>query len=428
MKKIKLLIALISMLVILSSCTISNFDTNSLLTPPQMNAANEQIQNALAAVVGENFSLVYPKSGSFQNAVITVDITGDGQKEALCFYSTAGDKNVSFTILKHSNNKWQSYGVSQSQSATGVDCVNFFDYNGDGQKEIIIGWQYLLGEEKALEIFEILGDGQINSVYTGLYTAIAVFEKNIVSLSRNATVNTTTATLIGNGATGVSVIGTAVLNNAVSAITSVQSAKISDDLNAVFVDEQLESGLFVSELLTVSKLGDISNASVLAGALTTRNLPITCTDVNGDGVPDIPVEKLFPSYENAGKVETLSYIDWYDVNSVEPKLIMSAYTSANEKIIIQLDNSWQGQITVKKDAATDRQIHFYMLSDEGDVPMFTFRVFSQQEFSEDLKSLGWAVIEKSNENVYAFKQYTSELADNFKVDTARFTNMFKLIS
>jgi len=428
MKKIKLFIALISLLVLLSSCTISNFDTNALLSPPQMNAANEQIQKALASAVGEGFSLVYPKSGVYQNAVVTYDITGDGQKEALCFYTTDSDKNVSFTILKKDENKWKSYGMSQSQSATGIDCVNFFDYNDDGHKEIVIGWQYLLGDEKALEIFTISGEGQITSAFTGLYTALAVFEENIITLSRNATANTATASIIGLGSTGVSVTGTAALNNSVSAIVSVQTAKLGDGINAVFVDEQLESGLFVSELVTVSKLGDISNATALTGAITTRNSPITCTDVNGDSIPDIPVEKLFPSYENAGKVETLSYIDWYAVNENEPKLIMSAYTSVNEKFIIELDSSWQGHITVQKDAATDRQIHFYMQGDESNIPMFTVRVFSQQEFSEDLKSLGWSAIEKSNENVYAFRQYTSELPDTFKVDTARFANMFKLIS
>ncbi len=428
MKKIKLLVALICALLLLSSCTISKFDTNALLSPPQMNAANQQIQKALATAVGEGFSLVYPKSGNYQNAVVTVDITGDGQKEALCFYTTDSNKNVSFTILKQDGQKWQTYGMSQSQSATAVDCVNFFDHDGDGQKEIVIGWQYLIGDEKALEIFTISDDGQITSVFTGLYTALVVFENNIVSLSRNATSNTASASLIATGVTGISVTGTAALNNDVSAIINVQSAKISGNINAVFIDEQLANGLFVSELLTVSKTGDISNASVVSGVVTKRNSTVTCTDVNADGVPDIPVERLFPSYENAGKVETLSYIDWYDVNSIEPKLIMNAYTSANEKFIIKLDSSWLGHITVQKDPATDRQIHFYMLGDEGNVPMFTVRVFSQQEFSEDMTSLGWSLIEKSNENVYAFRQYSSELPEGFKVDTNLFKNLFKLIS
>ncbi len=427
MKKSRLFISLLCALVLLSSCTISNFDTNALLTPPQMNAANQQIQKALASALGEGFSLVYPKNGSYQNAVVTFDITGDGQKEALCFYTTGSDKKINFTILTRDNNKWQSYGTSQSQSATAVDCVNFFDSNGDGKKEIVVGWQYLLGDEKALEIFSISADGNIESVFTGLYSALVTFEKNIVSFSRNTTSNTATATLIG-GTTGVGIIGTAALNNSVSAIINVQSAAVSNDANAVFVDEQLDSGLFASELLTVSKSGDILNVSAASGTLTTRNSAVVCTDVNADGVPDIPVEKLFPSYENAGKVETLAYIDWYNVKSGEPSLIMSAYTSANEKFIISLPAAWKDRITVHKDAITDRQIHFYMLGDEGDVPMFSVRVFSQQEFSEDIKSLGWSLIEKSNENVYAFRQSAGELPDDFKVDTARISELFKLVS
>ncbi len=428
MKKSRLLIALLCVLTLLSSCTISNFDANTLLAPPQMNAANSQIQKALSTAVGGSYSLVYPKTGNFQNAIITVDITGDGQKEAVCFYTAGTDKKISFTILKHQNNKWETYGVSQSQSASAIDCVNFFDASGDGKKEIVIGWQYLSGDEKALEVFEC-SENSIQSAFTGLYTNLVVFERNIVTISRNATGNTASATLIGKSMTGISVIGTAALNNAITGIINVQGAALNDGVNAVFVDEQLESGVFVSELLTVSQFGDISNVSVTMGTVTTRNSTVTCTDVNGNGVPDIPVEKLFPSYENAGKVETLSYIDWYDVTTKEPTLIMSAYTSANENFIIELPKEWLGVITVQKDAATDRQIHFYMQGDESNIPMFSVRVFSQQEFSEDVQSLGWSDIEKSNENVYAFKQNNSEeLPDGFKVDAERFTGMFKLIS
>ncbi len=428
MKKIKLFIALMCITVLLSSCTISQFDTNALLKPPQMNSANQQIQNALASAVGEGFSLVYPKSGNYQNAVVTVDITGDGNKEAVCFYTSDSDKDISFTILKQDDNKWKNYGKSQSQTATAIDYVNFFDYNGDGQKEIVIGWQYLLGDEKALEVFEISSNGKIKSVYTGLYTALVVFENNIVSLSRNAASNTALATLIGAGPTGISVIGTAALNNDVSAIINVQSAKLQNKSNAVFIDEQLASGLFVSELVTISEKGDISNASVVSGVATQRNAPVICTDVNADNVPDIPVERLLPSYENNDKVETLSYIDWYDVSATKPSLIMSAYTSANEKFLIEFKPSWVGNIIVQKDPANDRQIHFYKLGDDKNVPMFTVRVFSQQEFSEDIKSLGWSAVEKSNENVYAFRQYSSDLQDDFNVSVETFKNLFKLIS
>ncbi len=428
MKKSRLFIALVCILTLLSSCTISNFDANALLTPPQMNAANSQIQKALSAAVGGSFSLVYPKTGNYQNAIITVDITGDGQKEAVCFYIVGNDQKISFTILKQQNNKWETYGVSQSQSASAIDCVNFFDASGDGKKEIVIGWQYLSGDEKALEVFTCT-ENSIESAFTGLYTSLVVFERNIVTISRNATGNTASATLIGHSMTGVSVIGTAALNNAITGIINIQGATLTEGTNAVFIDEQLESGMFVSELLTVSKFGDISNVTATMGSVTTRNSTVTCTDVNADGVPDIPVEKLFPSYENAGKVETLAYIDWYDVHEKEPSLIMSAYTSANENFIIELPKEWVGAITAQRDAATDRQVHFYMQGDEGNVPMFSVRVFSQQEFSEDIQSLGWSPIEKSNENVYAFKQNNSEgLPEGFKVDAARFTGMFKLIS
>ena len=425
MKKTRFIAVLICLLVCLSSCRISNFDTDALLTPPQMNAANQQIQKALAAAVGSTYELVYPKSGIYQNAIVSVDINGNGTNEAICFYTAGQDKKVSFTVLENIDGSWLAKSMITSQSES-VDFIDFFDYNSDGAKELVIGWQYLLGEEKALEVFEY-SNANLSSAYTGLYSNCIVFDNSLVLISRNTTGKTATASIIGKRSKSVDVIGTASLNSSISSIVSVQSSKIGD-YSAIFIDEQLENQLYSTEVLTVSQNGDLTNISAEITALTTRKSPVRCMDINKDGIIDTPVEKAFSSYTIDDKTENLYYFEWYGIDqNGSLSRLFNAYVGSNEQFIIKLDDKWSGSITVQKDKVNDREIDFYMIGDEKNELMFSFRIFSQQEFSDEIRALGWIQVAGENENVYAFKPEQVVTDKYFVVDQQKFTQLFELL-
>ncbi len=428
MRKIKLFAVIALVALSLSSCKLSSFDTTTILTAPQMNAANQEIQKSLALSVGEAFELVYPRFGNYQNAIVTIDINGNGENEAICFYTTSQDQKVNFTVLETHGGEWHSHSMSHSQSAAQIDRVDFFDYNGDGIKEIVVGWQYTSGEEKALEIFEYGKDSKLKSLYTGLYNNLVVFENSVVAISKNATGKTASATLVGKKGSSVGIVGTAALNNAISGIINVQQSILDDKYKVIFVDEQLENSMFTTEIISVNSKGDISNISAQFNAITSRNTPIICTDVNGDSIPDIPIEKKFPSYKNADKTENLYYVDWYGISSDGAKRIVSAYTSTNEQFLLAFPDKWVDNITVQKDSSSDRQINFFMLADDEKIPMFSLRVFSRQEFLNDIINLGWQSFYESDENVYAFKSDSSQLPEEFTVDINLITQLFKILS
>ena len=107
---------------------------------------------------------------------------------------------------------------------------------------------------------------------------------------------------------------------------------------------------------------------------------------------------------------------------------MQLGAAINEKFILQLDDAWTDKITVQKDKASDRQIHFYQLSESGNIPMFSVRVFSHQEFSDDIKNQGWISVAEQGENVYAYRERAADgLSEEFKVDIIKFKKLFKLL-
>lgn len=430
-KKI-VLAALLSLTLLLSSCKTVGLDSDRLLTPPQMNAADREILSAIDSV-SSSYKLIYPKSGSYQTAVTSVDLTGDDKNEAICFYLDGNNKTVSVIVLESIDESWTVKGKSDSR-ANAVDRVNFCDLNGDGIKEIVIGWQFQSGEEKAIEIFGFGTDTALKSLYTGMYNNFIAFNDSVVVISRNTSGTTASASLIGRSGNTVSILSTVALNNSIVSFVSVQSGQLSDSRRIVYIDEQLKNLMYTTEVLTIEKTGELSRSPDDISTKTMRTRAYRCLDINDDKLPDIPVEKNFPVYERNNQQENLTYVEWHVYDGTSLEFLKTAYTSLNEQFMIELPKDWIDNITIQRDSDTERAVHFYYIGkdnqtvDAAPIPMFSIRVFSQQEYSDTVQSLGWQTISTSSENVYTFRSDNSELPPQFAVDKDTVSALFKLLS
>ena len=430
-KKI-VLAALLSLTLLLSSCKTVGLDSDRLLTPPQMNAADREILSAIDSV-SSSYKLIYPKSGSYQTAVTSVDLTGDDKNEAICFYLDGNNKTVSVIVLESIDESWTVKGKSDSR-ANAVDRVNFCDLNGDGIKEIVIGWQFQSGEEKAIEIFGFGTDTALKSLYTGMYNNFIAFNDSVVVISRNTSGTTASASLIGRSGKTVAIVNTVALNNSIVSFVSVQSGQLSDSRRIVYIDEQLKNLMYTTEVLTIEKTGELSRSPDDISTKTMRTRAYRCLDINDDKLPDIPVEKNFPVYERNNQQENLTYVEWHVYDGTSLEFLKTAYTSLNEQFMIELPKDWIDNITIQRDSDTERAVHFYYIGkdnqtvDAAPIPMFSIRVFSQQEYSDTVQSLGWQTISTSSENVYTFRSDNSELPPQFAVDKDTVSALFKLLS
>ena len=424
MKKTGVTFLIVLLMFTLGSCRMLEFDSDALLTPPQMNAADRDLLRAVDSV-SSSYILAYPKSGSYQNAITSFDIDGDGENEAICFYTDGSEKTVKFIVLEMSDGKW-SVKATGSSGASAVERMSFCDIDGDGVNELIIGWQFLSGEEKALEIFGFDRDEEMKSLYTGMFNNFLVFDDKVVIISRNTGRKTASASVVGKGQSGVSVLTTATLNNSITSFINVQSGELNDSKRAIFIDEQLENLSYTTEVLTLGEKGELIGSPEDVSIMTTRTRAYVCTDINGDKRLDLPVERPLPEYVRAGVTENLSYVDWYGFDGTATSLILSGYVSVNEQFMIVLPDAWIGNITVQRDPEAERTVRFFAQTDAGNSPMFSVRVFSQQEFSEVIKDTGWTVISNSGENVYTYKN--DGAPEGFETSAEQITEAFILLT
>ena len=167
MKKLFCLFFAACMCLCLCSCALFSSDTEELIAPPQLSGDMSPIKSALEKSAPKGYSLKYPSAGNRRSAVILEDINGDGLKEAFAFYSTDGDEltKMHINMIAYDNNAWESVCTAEV-TAGGVEKVEFCDIDGDGIKEIAVGWEIFGSGEKKLAVYidEIKGIGAVTEI------------------------------------------------------------------------------------------------------------------------------------------------------------------------------------------------------------------------------------------------------------------------
>ena len=115
MKKLFLLLLSCLLTLSLSGCQFPAFDSDSLMNPPKAAGDGQEIQEALDRVLGTDYTLRYPRSGTNRSAIIRADLDADDIEEALVFYRTAADTSgARLSVMdKNDADEWNvTYSIS----------------------------------------------------------------------------------------------------------------------------------------------------------------------------------------------------------------------------------------------------------------------------------------------------------------------------
>ncbi len=297
MKKIKRmgLLLLLSAVLCLTGCGY-DASVEELFALPRMAEGYTDLAQQLNDLINQGYEYASPTGGRNIQSVQMADLDGDGRQEALVFMRRSSDeKPLKIFVFRMEEENYQLYCTIES-SGTAVDSVYYQDLNGDGRRELVVGWR-------------ISADVQTVAAYT-------VAREPVVLMSSGYT-RFTIQDLNGDGVPSLLVLRTSedglpvaefygwqdeqmgiayrcTLSSTMASLSrgSLLSGRIDEDTPAMFITGVDEQGVAVTDILIFrAEVGLVNvalsgSSGVSAAAFPYRQL--SPQDIDGDGCIEIP--------------------------------------------------------------------------------------------------------------------------------------------
>ncbi len=309
MKKIfSVVCILLAVCIMFSSCGSVDIirPVSALLSPPLYYEEYEDLVEAFNAIVGKGALLCSPQKGNLKSAIYVEDIDSDGETEALIFYKAGADETVvRMHYFDTASGKWVSNGDFNGYGNE-VESAVVDDMDGDGFKELIITWSisgvssnnimsvyratYMTGHFKEIsnetcvlcEVVDLDGDLKKEIFYISQSNTSGVIQKTAKALRLS----------------GDSVVhmGETKIDPNIISYLSVKTEKASGDSPLkIYLDALKGENSMITELIYWDNnkkelVAPLLDPDTMSNNVTLRFEPISSSDVNNDGVIDIPVQ------------------------------------------------------------------------------------------------------------------------------------------
>lgn len=413
-KRLSVLALCFCLCFMLCSCDlISSFGNRPLTSPPVLFEKQEELINALKTSVGEQIDMVHPSTGDNRSAFMLADIDSDGIDEAIAFYRPAIENAAidvaHINILKNDAEGWSSICDIVGESA-GIDRVSIGTFYG--KKCLVIGWALMRDKEKTLVCYSVSGKTPSRD-YTAGYVEFAVgdfWSQNegdeliTVNYTQNGEklvqpVQEARLVTVDNGS--FSVKSTTPLDMRVTGYKRCIAGKYNQTDYAYFLDGVLDAANVNTQILTVNERGQIQNPLLKDGQTHTDNIHKATqltTDVNGDGILEVPYQTAVLGYENLPESEQIYKTVWHHLENGELRKSDIMYISPLG-VRITIPKELDGKVTLRSFSAQS-QITFYEYEgtlEKSQNELFSIRVFDKEVYEEDkafevLKSNDYTVV------------------------------------
>lgn len=358
MKRILRCAALLLAALCLCGCS-AGVNVDTILTPPKLSAEQEQIYQALKDATGSGISLKYPKSGSYLSAFIVANIDADPENEAIVFYEKSSvpalNSGLRINVLDCIDGKWLSV-CDRSAEGSEIEKVVISKLGDSSRTNIIVGYSTANQSEKYVSIYSY-SNSYLDLTFSRSY---AVFDISTPPEGKNPDL------LLLGAATATEQAFAAVyrldseglyheyryrFNDSYTDYNQLIYGNLSGSNGLLYVDAASGTAELRTEILCMQQ-EQLVNQLERCGksvAETARRTGLSSIDIDGDGIPEIPVQSVFRGYEDAAESEQILETRWLMMEDDKLFTEHYSYYNVNDGYAFLLPEQWVGRVTVVKD-------------------------------------------------------------------------------
>lgn len=414
-----------------SGCNIKISSVEGLMRPPKLGGESSYLQTAFEESVGESVLMKTPVSGDNRSSYMIYDVDKDGVDEGLVFYSIPGvDDNAYVSIFKQIDDAWSLVSSIKGRGEEIYE-VDFADINGDGQYEIAISWTSFGGaDNKATNSFSssdrILtiygyGGSSVTLIITESFTNMLLGDLNgdgaeelfLVNLDLSNQENRTVGRILSfNGEYTV-------VKDENFALTGIIDVFNMTTDNYV-VDEKSHSRIFldggISETGIITEVIDVEHdtfqislplyeSNISEKSLTIRNIRTFCTDIDGDGIVEIPTPEALPGGvridDEEGNRSQLNLTVWSELDGEQLTVDKKSLLNSAYGYMFDFPDDWLEVISAVYNN-NNATLTFYELNEEGELAneLFSLRAFSELKWEDN--NYGYSKLAEHGAFVYGY--------------------------
>lgn len=461
---------LMALTLVLSGCFFRS--PEELYQSPERSADYENLTQKIREVKGklaqeygvtevEDTSVL---SGDNTALIQLQDMDGDGQREtAVTFFRVPGAEKPQ-KIFFFTKGEDDIYTVSAMLEGDGsaIYRVDYADLDGSGYKEVVVSWQmstgaYLLGVYSveapmsrsrlqmansskngaaSVQNDDLRGSEWMTTAYGDyILTDIDQDSRTEVAIVRiDPSLTNSGVDVYGWKDSAFKKLSTAPLSTGVVSVGrgGVEENFINGDppVRALYVSSELSDGSHVVDVIAYQQ-GKLTNISLapetgISRETLSRYVDLEPSDVNGDGVLELPQPSPLPGQEDS-TASDYWLIDWYQYDSSGQCIeVCTTYHNVTDGWYLIIPDTWKDCITISRyDAISgQRAVIFYHLEGSGDPsPFLVIYKFTSQ--TNRANTSNRFILREEENAVYAASFYNSSW--DCGMDETELVSAFKLI-
>lgn len=396
--------------VCMSGCVLKPAD--QLYALPRQSDAYYNLQSEIEKLVTGTVSYCAPTEGENRQPIQIQDLDGDGINEAIVFAKDTGERPLKIFIFSQSGDNYQLVSTIEGEG-TSFDSVTYAQIDGSPGQEIIIGRSVgnQIVNSMSIYTFQRSSTVELMSANYSVYTTVDLDEDGRADLFLIRFDSNTQdgAVELYRFQDGVMVRDPEqALSDGVIDVVRMTTGYMDENVPAVFVTGTLESNLISTDVFAISN-GTMQNIAALSDQgeeLMVRNYYAYSTDIDGDGIVELPDVQTLPDLADADNATAFRLIQWYNLHldgSKEDKLL--TYHDYSYGFYVELSSAWEGRITVSLDDSIDEGAAYVFNWWNGtNLPqeeLFTLYIFSGDHRDELAQSEGRFLLADQNDVTYA---------------------------
>ena len=397
-------------LMTVTGCAIKT-SPEELYSLPKLPAQYTELENSINEILEGGAEYSAPTSGSNIQPVQMVDLDGDGKEEAVAFFrKSTDDKPLKIYIFTAKDNTYQQTAVIEG-SGNSIYSIAYSDLDGDGKTELIVGWK-VGAELQALSVYS-LRSGKPEELMRTPYVKYAVTDLNQDQKQELVVMHTdgeggSVADYYGWQGQSLTLSSSAKISMTMAELSRVKNGMLEGNVPALFVTGVEDNSAEITDILTAPK-GELTNIALSdetgVSSKIYHFLSLYPTDINGDGLTEIPVPVILPTRSAPGQ-NSYFRIDWcsYDKDG-NSKVAESTYHDTEDGWYLTLPNRWDGKIMVTREqTGTDEMaVTFSIRGSQDTAPQDFLRIYTITGDSREYKAVrgGRFILSRQGETIFA---------------------------